>query len=72
MRGLEINRSNQVWASDVTYIPMQTDFVYLTVIVGCYSRKVLSCRISNSLDARFCIEGPQARRSYWDDAPLER
>ena len=56
LRGLEINRANQVWASDVTYIPMETGFVYLTVIMDWYSRKVLSWRVSNSLDASFCID----------------
>ena len=56
LRGLEINRANQVWASDVTYIPMATGFVYLTVIMDWYSRKVLSWRVSNSLDARSCVD----------------
>lgn len=56
LRGLEINRANQVWASDVTYIPMETGFVYLTVIMDWYSRKVLSWRVSNSLDASFCVD----------------
>ena len=41
LRGLEINRANQVWASDVTYIPMETGFVYLTVIMDWYSRCLL-------------------------------
>lgn len=56
LRGLEINRANQVWASDVSYIPMETGFVYLTVIMDWYSRKVLSWRVSNSLDASFCVD----------------
>ncbi len=56
LRGLDINRANQVWASDVTYIPMETGFVYLTVIMDWYSRKVLSWRVSNSLDASFCVD----------------
>ena len=56
LRGLEINRANQVWASDVTYVPMETGFVYLTVIMDWYSRKVLSWRVSNSLDASFCVD----------------
>jgi putative transposase len=56
LRGLKINRANQVWASDVTYLPMATGFLYLTVIMDWYSRKVLSWRVSNSLDASFCID----------------
>ena len=56
LRGLAINRANQVWASDVTYIPMANGFVYLTVIMDWYSRKVLSWRVSNSLDASFCVD----------------
>ena len=56
LRSLDINRANQVWASDVTYIPMESGFVYLTVILDWYSRKVLSWRISNSLDASFCVD----------------
>ncbi len=56
LRGLDINRANQVWASDVTYIPMESGFVYLTVIMDWYSRKVLSWRISNSLDVSFCVD----------------
>ncbi len=56
LRGLDINRANQVWASDVTYIPMESGFVYLTVIMDWYSRKVLSWRVSNSLDASFCVD----------------
>ena len=56
LRGLKTNRANQVWASDLTYIPMETGFVYLTVIMDWYSRKVLSWRVSNSLDASFCVD----------------
>jgi len=56
LRSLDVNRANQVWASDVTYIPMETGFIYLTVIMDWYSRKVLSWRLSNSLDASFCVD----------------
>ncbi len=51
LRGLKVHRANQFWASDVTYIPMAAGFVDLTVIMDWYSRKVLSRRASNSLDA---------------------
>lgn len=56
LRNLSINRANQVWASDVTYLPMASGFVYLTVILDGYSRKVLSWRLSNSLDSDFCVD----------------
>lgn len=56
LRNPEINRANQVWCSDVTYLPMASGFLYLTVIMDWYSRKVLSWRVSNSLDASFCLD----------------
>jgi putative transposase len=56
LRSLNIDRPNQVWATDVTYIPMDKGFVYLTVIMDWYSRKVLSWRLSNSMDTSFCID----------------
>ena len=55
-RGMEIVRSNQVWATDITYIPMARGFVYLTVVLDWFSRRVLSWRVSVSMDASFCIE----------------
>ena len=56
LRNLDVNRANQVWASDVTYLPMASGFLYLTVIMDWYSRKVLSWRVSNSLDVSFCVD----------------
>jgi transposase InsO family protein len=56
LRDLVIDRPNQVWATDVTYIPMARGFVYLVAIMDWYSRKVLSWRVSNTLDASFCVE----------------
>ena len=56
LRGLTIERSNQVWASDVCYIPMAKGFMYLVAIMDWHTRKVLSWRVSNSLDPAFCIE----------------
>jgi putative transposase len=56
LRNLHINRANQVWASDITYLPMENGFIYLTVIMDWYSRKVLSWRLSNSLDSSFCVD----------------
>jgi len=56
LRGLAITRVNQVWATDITYIPMKAGFVYLVAIIDWYSRRVLSWRLSNTLDSRFCID----------------
>lgn len=56
LRGLSIDRSNQVWATDISYIPMAKGFVYVAAIMDWYSRKVLTWRVSNSMDADFCIE----------------
>ena len=56
LRGLTISRVNQVWATDITYIPMKTGFVYLVAIMDWYSRHVLSWRLSNTLDSSFCVE----------------
>ena len=56
MRGMNIDRPGQAWCSDITYIRMERGFAYLTVIMDWYSRKVLSWRLSNSLDSRFCVD----------------
>ena len=57
LRGLEIVRPNQVWAADITYIPMAKGFMYLVAIMDWNSRCVLAWRLSNTLDADFCVEG---------------
>ena len=56
LRNLNITRPNQVWSTDITYIPMARGFVYLVAIMDWNSRKVLSWRLSNSMDTSFCIE----------------
>lgn len=56
LRDLEIERPNQVWCSDITYIPMRHGFMYLVAVLDWYSRHVLSWRLSNSMDADFCVE----------------
>lgn len=56
LRNLVIDRPNQAWAADVTYIPMAKGFVYLVAIMDWCSRRVLSWRVSNTLDASFCVE----------------
>ena len=56
LRGLRIDRPNQVWCSDITYLPMRRGFLYLVAIMDWHTRKVLSWRISNTLEADFCVE----------------
>ena len=56
LRGLTIDRPNQVFAMDITYIPMSRGFVYLVAVLDWYSRKVLSWRVSITMDVHFCIE----------------
>jgi putative transposase len=59
LRGLEIVRPNQVWAADITYIPMRRGFLYLVAILDWYSRYVVTWRLSNSLETAFCREALQ-------------
>jgi putative transposase len=56
LKDMVIDRPNQVWCADITYIPMHRGFLYLVAIMDWSSRKVLSWRVSNSMDARFCVE----------------
>jgi putative transposase len=56
LRGVNIERPNQVWSTDITYIRLARGFVYLVAIIDWYSRKVLSWRLSNTLDAGFCVD----------------
>ncbi len=56
LRGLSIEQSNQVWASDICYIPMAKGFMYLTAIIDWYSRRVLAWRVSNTLETDACVE----------------
>jgi putative transposase len=56
LRGMEIMRPNQVWAMDITYIPMARGFVYLAVVLDWATRRVLSWRLSITMEAAFCVE----------------
>jgi putative transposase len=56
LRNVAIVRPNQVWSSDITYVPMPHGWMYLTVVMDWYSRYVLSWRLSNTLDGLFCLE----------------
>ena len=55
LRGLRINRPNQVWCVDITYVPMKRGFLYLVAIMDWHSRAVLAWRLSNTMDAEFCV-----------------
>src|SRR5690606_37318939 len=56
LRNVEISRPDQVWSSDITYIPMRHGFLYLAAVLDWYSRYVLAWRLSNTLDGSFCLE----------------
>jgi putative transposase len=56
LRDVEIVRPNQVWSSDITYLPMPQGWMYLTVVLDWFSRYVLSWRLSNTLEGLFCLE----------------
>ncbi len=65
LREIIIDRPNQVWAADITYIPMARGFMFLVAVMDWYSRKVLSFRLSNTLDTDFCLEAlEEAIRIY--------
>jgi putative transposase len=59
LRGIVIDRPDQVWTADITYIPMAKGFCYLVAVMDWYSRMVLSWRLSNTLDSAFCIDALQ-------------
>ena len=59
LRGIEVVRPNQVWAMDITYIPMAKGFVYLAAVLDWFSRRVLSWRVSITMEASFCVEALQ-------------
>ena len=56
LKGLAIDRPDQVWCADITYIPVQRGFLYLVAVMDWATRHVLAWRLSNTLDARFCVE----------------
>lgn len=65
LRNLTIDRPNQVWSADITYISMEKGFMYLVAVMDWHSRKVLSYRLSNTLDSDFCVEAlEEALRHY--------
>ena len=56
LRGLTVDHPNQVWAIDITYIPMARGFVYLTVVMDWFARRILAWRLSNTMEASFCLD----------------
>jgi putative transposase len=56
LRGVQVTQPNQVWAMDITYIPMERGFVYLAVVLDWFSRRVLSWSVSITMEAAFCVE----------------
>jgi putative transposase len=66
LRGMDITHAGHVWAADITYLPMARGFCYLTAIMDWASRRVLSFRLSNTLDASFCIEALEEALERFD------
>lgn len=64
LRGLTIDRANQVWCSDITYVPLRCGFLYLVAVMDWFSRHVLAWRLSNTLDAMFCVEAVEAALAH--------
>ena len=56
LRHLRVDRPNQVWATDISYLPMERGFVYLVAVIDWYSRRVLSWRLSTTMDVHFCLD----------------
>jgi putative transposase len=66
LRGLEISEAGHVWSTDITYLPLARGFCYLTAVMDWASRRVLSWRLSNTLDAGFCIEALEEALARYD------
>src|SRR5204863_1043640 len=56
LRDVRIQRPDQVWSTDITYVPLASGFMYLAAVIDWFSRYVLACRLSNTLDGSFCLE----------------
>lgn len=65
LRNVEIDRADQVWAADITYIPMARGFAYLVAIIDWYSRKVLAWRLSNCMDTSFCLDALEEALAHY-------
>ena len=58
LRNLQIDHKDQVWSADITYVPIQSGFMYLAAVMDWHTRYVLSWRLSNTLDSHFCVDAP--------------
>src|SRR6195256_1325303 len=56
LRGVKVKRRDQVWSTDITYVPKASGFMYLAVVINWFSRYVIGWRLSNTLDGSFCLE----------------
>jgi putative transposase len=65
LKGIEVTRANQVWATDISYIPLAFGFLYVVAIIDWFSRAVLTWRLSNTLDTSFCTEALQEALDQW-------
>ena len=72
LRNLAVIRPNQVWAMDITYVPMARGFVYLAAVIDWFSRKVLAWRLSITLETAFCIEAVEEAMTQYDTIPKAR
>ena len=70
LRNLAISRVNQVWAADITYIPMALGFAYLVAIIDWHSRRVLAWRLSNTLETTFCVEALHEALASYDQPEI--
>jgi putative transposase len=70
LRGVEVTRANQVWATDITYVPMARGFAYLVAIIDWYSRTVLAWRLSNTMEASFCVDALEEALRRWGTPEL--
>lgn len=66
LKNLEVTKLNQVWASDITYIPIENGYAYMVAIMDWLSRKVLSFKISNTMDSLFCVEALEEALEKYD------
>ena len=70
LRGKHVWLPNQVWATDITYIRLSGGYVYLVAIIDLYSRKVLSWRVSNTMDAEFCVSALEEAIALWGEPAI--
>jgi len=72
LRGVKIEQVNQVWSTDITYIPMEKGFMYLVAIMDGYARFVLAWQLSNSLEVDFCLDALETSFQYRQPAIFNR